>query len=619
MDEILNNTYRILQEIASGGMGTVFLAYHLRLQKYVVIKRVPFSRRKHGVSQKEADILKNLHHPCLPQVYDYYETDHAACTVLDYVEGYSLEDYIAQRVCCTEQQLRRWLRQITEALVYLHSQKPPIIHGDVKPGNIIIKPDGNAVLIDFNISLISDYGEITGLSFPYASPEQQELARAESLEQQSGIILDSRTDVYSLAATFYHLMCGNPPSPLSGTPKLSGFGLDYSRRITSLLDQALSRDRGQRPADSSAFLRKVNRLYLVERDCRLVLACRCTALALSGILIACGIFCLSLGHEKTIEQEYGKAISEISTDIENGQITQAAETSISALNNERFYRFFRNNPDMKAQLLAILGDAAFASEEFHEASQWYTQAYETADSVKNEYCTDAIAAAAEAGELDRAQELFDAAQELNPDEQLYIKVVLAACSGSASECASAAEELLQRSQNAKLCALTCISAAEASERYDTALTWLARAETYADEKTERRGIAASYAEIAKKARDEETADCALERAQRCYEALIEAPYPAKADRLNYAVVLRIAGRHSAAREYLEGMLKDYPEDYRVLMQLAFCCDELSSTGCAEDYCLLAVAAWKNDLSPEREEENSENIHNLLAMAERYEG
>lgn len=186
----LTATYDIYQKIGEGGGGEVYIAVHKRLQKTVVLKKI-----KSSVSIKdcrtEVDILKNLRHSYLPQVIDFIEiygadgrTIEGIYTVMDYIPGKSLQNMMEEGHQFTEQEVLKYAKQLCEALNYLHSQNPPIIHGDIKPDNIMITPEGNVCLIDFNISgMLEGQGiELLGLSYGYASPEQ--IMAGEEMKQQ---------------------------------------------------------------------------------------------------------------------------------------------------------------------------------------------------------------------------------------------------------------------------------------------------------------------------------------------------------------------------------------------------------------------------------------------------
>ena len=186
----LTSTYDIQKKIGEGGGGEVYLAMHKRLQKYVVIKKI-----KSTVSIKdcrtEVDILKNLRHSYLPQVIDFIEIRsedgrniQGVYTVMDFIPGQSLQSMMDAGHRFTEKEVLKYAGQLCEALKYLHSQNPPIIHGDIKPDNIMITPEGNVCLIDFNISgMLEGQGiELLGLSYGYASPEQ--LQAGEEVKKQ---------------------------------------------------------------------------------------------------------------------------------------------------------------------------------------------------------------------------------------------------------------------------------------------------------------------------------------------------------------------------------------------------------------------------------------------------
>ncbi len=180
MEDFLINsrTYRIEKELGSGGGGTVFLAYHTRLQKYVVIKKMKSEAKSVLEGRAEADILKNLHHPNLPQVFDYVEEqtekgESLIYTVMDFIPGDTLNAAFKSGRRFTQTEVVHYLSQLLDAVGYLHQQKPPIIHGDIKPSNIMLTPDDDIVLIDFNISSFSDTQEFLACTKEYAAPEQR--------------------------------------------------------------------------------------------------------------------------------------------------------------------------------------------------------------------------------------------------------------------------------------------------------------------------------------------------------------------------------------------------------------------------------------------------------------
>ncbi len=171
---ILEQTYEIIEEIGSGGGGIVYKARHLRLQTDVVVKKIKEEVKGKVKLRQEADILKNLKHPYLPRVYDFIETEDDVYTVMDFIYGENLDDAVKKHGKFSQKQVRKWAEQLGEALEYLHSQKPPIIHSDIKPANIMLTQEGDICLIDFNISLAmgGTMKEAVGISVGFSPPEQ---------------------------------------------------------------------------------------------------------------------------------------------------------------------------------------------------------------------------------------------------------------------------------------------------------------------------------------------------------------------------------------------------------------------------------------------------------------
>lgn len=168
------DTYEVREEIGSGGGGTVYKAYHKRLQKDVVIKKMHSEIKDIVNSRAETDILKNLRHSYLPQVFDFLEIEGNVYTVMDYIPGKSFQQLLDEGTKFTQKQVIKWARQLSEALQYLHSQTPPIIHSDIKPANIMLTPQGDICLIDFNISSVFEHKEIQPIGFSDGySPQEQ--------------------------------------------------------------------------------------------------------------------------------------------------------------------------------------------------------------------------------------------------------------------------------------------------------------------------------------------------------------------------------------------------------------------------------------------------------------
>ena len=168
--------YEVHEKIGAGGGGTVYKAYDKNLRKDVVIKKIHDTITDEEKQRVEVDTLKNLHHQYLPQVFSYFQIDGVGYTVMDYVEGESFREMLDRGVKFKQKKVIEYAQQLIEAVKYLHSQKIPIYHGDIKPDNIMLTPEDNICLIDFNVSGITNEGRAMTFGFTpgYGAPEQYE-------------------------------------------------------------------------------------------------------------------------------------------------------------------------------------------------------------------------------------------------------------------------------------------------------------------------------------------------------------------------------------------------------------------------------------------------------------
>ena len=208
---LYSDVYTITERLGSGSGGVVYKAYHKNLKKDVVLKQIKNRDASMLNLRQEADILKNLQHTYLPQVLDFIvDDDGEVYTVMSFVPGKSFLQLLNEGYHFTQEQLIRYGMQLSSVLHYLHSQHPPIIHGDIKPANIMLTPQGNICLIDFNISFYLDDNLILGYSSGFTSPEQYQYAMdSQSLHgMPNRSVVDEKTDIYSVGATLYNLATG---------------------------------------------------------------------------------------------------------------------------------------------------------------------------------------------------------------------------------------------------------------------------------------------------------------------------------------------------------------------------------------------------------------------------
>ncbi|HVE58263.1 MAG TPA: protein kinase [Pyrinomonadaceae bacterium] len=196
----------IEKKIGAGGMGAVYLAVDNRFDNYVAIKETFYNDEEFGEAfEREAKLLNSLHHPGLPHVSDYFTENNIYFLVMQYIEGEDLSDILKREGSFPVETVMNWTKSLLDALGYLHSQSPPIIHRDIKPHNLKLTPRGDIMLLDFGLAK-ADYDETTGAVsvFGYSRTYSP-------LEQIQGTGTDERSDIFALSATVYHLLTGKPP------------------------------------------------------------------------------------------------------------------------------------------------------------------------------------------------------------------------------------------------------------------------------------------------------------------------------------------------------------------------------------------------------------------------
>jgi serine/threonine-protein kinase len=219
---ILRERYKIVELVGRGGMGATYRAEDLRLQGRVCALKealpdpdVPASELKQGREQfyQEASTLARLDHPNLPKVSDYFSEGDRDYLVMDFVPGQDLKEMLTGALReghpLPERQVLAWAAQLCSALEYLHTQDPPILHRDIKPSNVKVTPAGNVKLVDFGLVKILAPDDQRTITVVQGRGTVQYIP----LEQYGGDTghTDVRSDIYSLGATLYHLLTGQPP------------------------------------------------------------------------------------------------------------------------------------------------------------------------------------------------------------------------------------------------------------------------------------------------------------------------------------------------------------------------------------------------------------------------
>jgi serine/threonine protein kinase len=254
---LIQNRYLIVHLIGKGGMGEVYLAVDQRLGSAIALKRTFFSddATLGHAFEREARTLARLRHPVLPKVSDHFTEEGTQYLVMEHISG----DDISKRLETSQKPfpvswVLFWADQLLDALNYLHSHEPPIIHRDIKPQNLKLTDENHIVLLDFGLSKnsvgetrVTTAGSIVGYT-PHYAP----------MEQIRGTGTDARSDIYSLAATLYQILTNTvPPDALTRAdslingmpdpvPSINELNPEVSRAVSDVIIKGMAISQEQR-------------------------------------------------------------------------------------------------------------------------------------------------------------------------------------------------------------------------------------------------------------------------------------------------------------------------------------------------------------------------------------
>lgn len=421
MASVIADIYEIQEEIGAGGGGIVYRGRHQRLDKQIVLKADKRTLdTKAETLRREVDMLKGLSHTYIPQVYDFVQENGVVYTVMDFIDGESLDHVLKRGQALSQPQVIRWACQLLEALVYLHGRPPHgILHGDIKPANIMLRPNGDICLIDYNIALaLGEDGAVrAGFSRGYASPEHYGIEYAsarrqaalhvrreppesghdESLSQptelehtvsesefqrmdetvkeeegsksrsaqsgQSGtgsttgsgktVLLDVRSDIYSLGATLYHLISGRRPA--QNASEVEPLGPEVcSEAVSGIIEKAMSPDPAARYQSAAEMLTAFRQLH--KNDIRVRRRKRREAIwaAVLSVMFLGGGASTFVGMKRLEQTQEALALAEYSAnDLAEGNISGAVRQALQGIPTEQSIL----NAPVTAQAQKALTDA----------------------------------------------------------------------------------------------------------------------------------------------------------------------------------------------------------------------------------------------------------------------
>ncbi|MBX9685462.1 MAG: serine/threonine protein kinase [Candidatus Obscuribacterales bacterium] len=250
--------FNFIQPLGGGGMGEVYLAEDtLHDDRQCVVKKILNEKKDLNaqiemikICQREAELLRKLNHRGIVKFLDDHYSEEGLYVVMEYIPGSNLEEVVQKEGSLDSETVVRIGIQCCDVLEYLHSEKPPIIYRDLKPSNLMLRPDGLVVFVDFGIARdFEPKGPATRVITSGYSPPEQYFGQPEP-----------RGDLYSLGATMHHLLTGVRPKPL--TPcKPMHLNPNVLPALDSLITRCTSHEKDERPPSARAVQFELFKIY----------------------------------------------------------------------------------------------------------------------------------------------------------------------------------------------------------------------------------------------------------------------------------------------------------------------------------------------------------------------
>lgn len=359
---------------ADGGLSRLFRARKRSLNVDVVIKRMRMDPSRPADVQREARIITALRHQYLPRIFDFKTDGQGWCyTIMEYIPGCTLRQYVQSNGALDQRLMLRWLRQLCVVLDYMHGQKPAIIHSDIKPENIMITPQGDICLIDFNTSVeLKDEGEFAvGATRNYAAPEQYNIPLKNfgdpaALPPARRALYDmaaqakrfgkvtEKTDIYSMGAVAYFMITGYDPACWNEELiALDRYAITLGDPLRQVIERCMRKEPAKRFSSAAETMRALNDLKKTDKRYRAWRrSCTLTAIIIGAGVILSAFAAVNgfLGMKKDTADEYAALILQAEQAGERFDFDARRELLLEAIGLER------ERPEAYAQLGALLYD-----------------------------------------------------------------------------------------------------------------------------------------------------------------------------------------------------------------------------------------------------------------------
>ena len=506
------------------------------------------------------------------------------------------------------------MKQVAATLCYLHNQKPPIIHSDLKPGNIMLTNSGNVCLIDFNISFsLGGNGFVNGYTKNYASPEQIWAWKYNQTQPNPSLRkkIDKRSDIYSMGATFYHIVTGSKPMPddngyvqdirekkpemnqLFGAVIMKCLEPDLKKRYQRAEDVLYDlQTMAQRSKEYRSLLRKQKIISGVLAGGMILFA----GLALAGYFridsekmaryednVAQEEKCIKNGDYDQLDEYYQQAVK-----LYPGKMDAYLQKAL-ALNRQKEYEDCINfintnilnsksvmNDGSEDSVYYLLGDCYSQLEDYEQAAEYYNSAIE-ANPENGNYYRDGAIMEAYCGNTDKAQELMETAKEkgLDTTEVNYVDGEIKYSKGDYEDARSIFQKCIEDSDDAYIQMRSYIMEAKCIDKQDDSVDGKKRKMKLlkkAKKELPKENNIGILEELAQTYSDlgNDTGDIDYyQKALSVFEQIQSQGMGNYSTGYNISVLYQNMGDYDSAERELMQLLDNYGEDYKTYKSLAF--------------------------------------------------